>query len=59
MKRLLCFLRDEDAATAVEYAVMLALILLAVIGAIGALGSENGDKWSNIRGELVDAGLGS
>jgi Flp pilus assembly pilin Flp len=32
------FLRNEDARTAIECAVMLALIALVCIGAIGALG---------------------
>ena len=35
----------EDAATAVEYAVMLALILIAVIGAIGSVGAGTGGMW--------------
>ena len=34
------FLRDEDGPTAVEYAVMLALIIVVCIAAISALGSN-------------------
>jgi pilus assembly protein Flp/PilA len=41
------FLRDEEAATAVEYAVMLALILVAIITTIGAVGQTSGGMWSN------------
>ncbi|NMC19941.1 MAG: hypothetical protein GYA33_05910, partial [Thermogutta sp.] len=33
---------EEDAATTVEYAVMLGLILLTALGAIGTFGSETG-----------------
>ncbi len=51
--------RQEDAATAVEYAVMLALILIAIIGAIGSVGSQTGGLWGNIDGDLITAGFGS
>ena len=49
LKRLL---RDEAAVTSVEYAVMLAMILLAVIGMIGLLGAQSGGMWGNIVDEL-------
>jgi Flp pilus assembly pilin Flp len=41
------FLFDEEAATAVEYSVMLALILLACIGAITLAGGETYNFWGN------------
>ncbi|QDT55961.1 Flp/Fap pilin component [Caulifigura coniformis] len=51
MSRILNFLRREDGPTAVEYAVMLALIVAVCIAAIGALGNntrmmfnDSGDK---------------
>jgi pilus assembly protein Flp/PilA len=50
-------LRDEEAATAVEYAVMLALILIAILGAIGAVGSQSGGMWNGIVGDLRDVGF--
>ena len=34
------FFRSEEAATATEYAVMIALVLLVVILAVGALGEK-------------------
>jgi pilus assembly protein Flp/PilA len=37
--------RDDQAATAVEYAVLLALILVAVISAISAVGHSTSDLW--------------
>ncbi len=52
MNALLNFLRDDEAATAVEYAVMLALILLSVIGAIGTVGANSGGMWGNIDAKL-------
>ncbi len=48
MRPLARFLRDEEAATAVEYAVMLALIIMAVLGAIGSVGSKTGGLWAGI-----------
>ncbi len=50
-------LRDEEAATAVEYAVMLAMILMVVFGAIGAVGEQSGGLWSGIEGDLQAAGF--
>ncbi|QEH37635.1 Flp/Fap pilin component [Aquisphaera giovannonii] len=48
MHRLLGRLRREEAgATAVEYAVLLALILVAVMTAINALGSTSSGIWAN------------
>jgi pilus assembly protein Flp/PilA len=39
-RSLVAFLRDEDGPTAVEYAVMLALILIACITAVTILGNN-------------------
>lgn len=52
------FLRDSEAATAVEYAVMLALILIAVMSAIGAVGGQAGGWWGGIKNNLTSAGFG-
>jgi pilus assembly protein Flp/PilA len=57
MCRLLRFIREEQAATAVEYAVMLALILLAMIGTIKAIGSTSGGMWSDNYGKMKSAGF--
>lgn len=48
---------EEEAATTVEYAVMLSLILLTAIGAIGTFGSETGGLWSGILGRLQAVGF--
>jgi pilus assembly protein Flp/PilA len=50
-------LRNEDGATAVEYAVMLAMILMAVVGAIGSVGAETGGMWSGIMTRLTAVGF--
>lgn len=49
--------RDDEAATAVEYAVLLALILMAILGMIGTVGAQAGGMWGNIEGDLRDAGF--
>lgn len=51
-------LRDEEAATAVEYAVMLALILAAIVSSIGAVGSTTGGMWSSNVSALKGVGFG-
>ncbi len=52
MKKLIAkvrnFLAKEDGPTAVEYAVMLALIIVVCIAAIGALGSNSSNTFSNV-----------
>jgi len=53
MRSFVRFLQDEDAATSVEYAVMLALIIMAVLAAIGAVGSKSGGLWSGIVNNLA------
>ena len=39
------FLLEEEAATAVEYAVMLAMILIACLATISAVGTMARDVW--------------
>ena len=41
------FVKSEDGPTAVEYAVMLMLIILACIGAITTLGQNANDSLTN------------
>ena len=51
--------RDDEAATAVEYAVLLALILMAVIGTIGAVGAQTGGLWGGIDTSLEATEFGN
>jgi pilus assembly protein Flp/PilA len=48
MSPLVKFLKDESGPTAVEYAVMLALIIVVCIAAITALGSNANTTFSNV-----------
>lgn len=58
MRRLLRFLRDDTAATAVEYCVMLALIIIALIGAISVVGQGAGGYWGATNSKLQNSNFG-
>ena len=47
-KSVVNFLKREDGPTAVEYAVMLALIIVVCIGAITALGSNANKTFTTV-----------
>lgn len=51
------FLVRQEAATSTEYAVMLALILLAIVSSIGAMGTQTGGMWAGIQSELTAIGF--
>lgn len=57
MNPLKSFLFDEDGTTAVEYCVMLALILLSLIIGLLSAGGGVADWWNNINSELQANGL--
>lgn len=44
----IAFLRKEDGPTAVEYAVMLALILVAIVAAVGNIGGTTNEMYNNL-----------
>jgi pilus assembly protein Flp/PilA len=51
-KRVFEFLQSEDGPTAVEYAVMLALIVIVCLTAISSLGTSTKTTFENISGSL-------
>jgi pilus assembly protein Flp/PilA len=53
------FLREEDGPTAVEYAVMLALIVVVCIVAISTLGTNASKTFSNVALNTAAGGGGS
>lgn len=57
IRRLHRCVNDERGATAVEYAVMLAMILLSVLAAIGTVGSQTGGMWNGIVNSLRAIGF--
>ncbi|MBN1395465.1 MAG: Flp family type IVb pilin [Pirellulales bacterium] len=48
-------IKDTRAATSVEYAVMLALILLVAFAAVGLVGSESSTMWGNVASSIESA----
>jgi pilus assembly protein Flp/PilA len=48
LKKTVRFLKKEDGPTAVEYAVMLALIIVVCIAAITTLGSNANQTFGNV-----------
>jgi len=55
MKLWLRFLRDESGPTAVEYAVMLALVIGSCIAAISFFGSNANGSWVDTKDRLSTA----
>ena len=53
MKCILRLLQDESGPTAVEYAVMLALILCVCIGAVSLFGSTASGSWTDTSSKLA------
>ena len=47
-RKFVSFLKKEDGPTAVEYAVMLALIIVVCIAAVSTLGSNANSTFSNV-----------
>jgi pilus assembly protein Flp/PilA len=55
-QKLVGFLKAEDGPTAVEYAVMLALIIVVCIAAITTLGSNANKTFSNVAQNATPTG---
>jgi pilus assembly protein Flp/PilA len=49
-------LRDRKAATAVEYALVLALIVLAMLGGLTMFANTTVGMWNNVSTSVVTAG---
>jgi pilus assembly protein Flp/PilA len=52
MKRISRFLKSEDGPTAVEYAIMLALIVVVCLGAIQTVGTNAKSTFTNASAQL-------
>ena len=53
-KAVLNFVQEEDGPTSVEYAIMLALILIVCLTAVGTLGTEAVTKFCNVADALAN-----
>jgi pilus assembly protein Flp/PilA len=55
-RALVSFLRDESGPTAVEYAVMLALIIVVCIAAITTLGNNSNSTFNTVSNAVQGTG---
>ena len=46
--------RDESGATAIEYGLIAALIVIAMMGGLGALGGGAGGMWTGLDTDLAN-----
>jgi Flp pilus assembly pilin Flp len=53
------WIRSEEAASAAEYAFLLALILLALMSAVTAVGNSTSGVWQGDVNQIVEASSGS
>jgi len=51
-KPIAIFLKSEDGPTSVEYAIMLAMILMVVVGAITTIGVLTHDSYEHSKNEI-------
>ncbi len=56
MKRLLQFAANDQGVTAVEYAVILALIVLVLLGSAALVGQKTQGMWTSIHTNLIEGG---
>lgn len=52
------FIRDEEGVTAIEYALIAALIAVVIIGAVRSVGTNVQSTFNTIATELTTAGSG-
>jgi pilus assembly protein Flp/PilA len=55
-RRVVAFLKKEDGPTAVEYAVMLALIIVVLVAAISNIGGSTSSMYDNLSLQGVKPG---
>ena len=56
MKKLISFFKDEEGATAVEYAIMVALIAIVIIFMVTLVGQKACNVFSKVSSGLTNAG---
>ncbi len=53
MKNLIRFLKDEEGATAIEYALIASLVSIAAITSLRALGTQLSTTFTSVKGSLA------
>ena len=51
-EKVVCFLKEEDGPTAVEYAVMMALIIVVCLSTIKTIGTKANSQFTKISNNL-------
>ena len=54
-RRLIKLMADTRGATAIEYGLIVALIVIAIVVAISSLGGSNGSLWGNMTDKVGNA----
>lgn len=54
-KKLRQLLRDTDGASAIEYAFLCSLIMLAIVGAVSGVANETIDMWDFVRTKVTSS----
>lgn len=52
MQKIMTFLRAEEGASAIEYALLVGLIAVAIVAAVTALGTKVAGTFTSITGKL-------
>ena len=55
LTKILSFLRDESGATAIEYGLLLGLIVIAAVGAFNSFASTVTTMWSHVSSNVSGA----
>ena len=55
VRRLAKLSRDERGATAVEYGLIISMIVLAMVGALVQVAGVTGNMWDHIANEVINA----
>jgi pilus assembly protein Flp/PilA len=53
MRRLAKLIRDQRAATAVEYGLIISMVVLAMVVALGNVASTTTGMWNNVSEEIT------
>ena len=53
LRKIVAFIRDEEAAAAIEYALLLVMVALAIIGVAATLGNKVGAVFTAVQNKMV------
>lgn len=54
-RRLIKLMANNRGATAIEYGLIVSLIVIAIVAGISALGTSNGGAWGNMTNKVGNA----